>query len=210
MEMTGELFHGRTDILDWAVSERAFAGGRVSGDACLVTFFSGGALAAVVDGLGHGPEAAEAADKAIAVVRQYAADPVADILQHCHERLRKTRGAVISLASFQASTSRMTWLGVGNVEGVLLRAAASAKETRESLLLRGGVVGYQIPSLRSVNVPISPGDILMFATDGISSNFWDPMLLDRSPQDIASEVLQQYGKQTDDALVLVARYTGGS
>ena len=42
----------------------------------------------------------------------------------------------------------MTWLGVGNVEGVLLRAAL--RIARESVLLRGGVAGYQAAAFARV------------------------------------------------------------
>ena len=62
----------------------------------------------------------------------------------------------MSLASFNALDGAMTWLGVGNVTGLLLRADAGAERKRESLLLRGGVVGYRLPPLRPVAIPIAP------------------------------------------------------
>ena len=61
----------------------------------------------------------------------------------------------------------MTWLGVGNVEGVLIRADTRATPAAESVLLRGGVVGYQLPALQASVVPVSRGDLLILATDGI-------------------------------------------
>ncbi|HEY3146593.1 MAG TPA: SpoIIE family protein phosphatase [Dongiaceae bacterium] len=193
-------------IVDWAVSGRALPGEPVSGDAHLVTRLPGGALVAVVDGLGHGPEAAEAARRAVAMMRAHAGAPVADILLACHQELRKTRGAVISLASLQPGI--MTWLGVGNIEGLLFSVGPTGAPARESLLLRSGVVGYQIPSLRPASLQIHAGDTLVFATDGISSRFGDHVPLAGRPQEVADEVLRRYVKDTDDALVLVARYTG--
>jgi negative regulator of sigma-B (phosphoserine phosphatase) len=195
-------------ILDWGVSGCAISSERESGDAHFVAAFPQGALVAVIDGLGHGPEAAEAAEKAIEVMRHCAQEPVTEIILRCHAELRKTRGAVISLASFHIGMRTMTWLGVGNVEGFLFRAGLGGSGVRESLLLRGGVVGYQLPPLRSVSLPVLPGDILAFATDGISGGFGDRLPLDRSPQQIASEILRLYNKETDDALILVARYLG--
>jgi len=196
-------------ILEWGVSGRVMPGEDESGDAHIVAAFPSGALVAVVDGLGHGPEAAEAAALAVAVMRRLAQEPVVEIIQRCHEELRKTRGAVISLASFHSDMNTMTWLGIGNVEGVLLRAKQSKFAARESLLLRGGVVGYQLPLLRSVTLPISVGDTLMLATDGISGRFADRRATERAPQDIADEILRDDAKETDDALALVARYLGG-
>ncbi len=205
--MTAPREHAQP-ILDWGVSGCAISSESESGDAHFVASFPQGALVAVVDGLGHGPEAAEAAAKAIEVMRHCAQEPVTEIILRCHEELRKTRGAVISLASFHAGMSTMTWLGVGNVEGFLFRPGQSGSGARESLLLRGGVVGYQLPPLRSVSLPVSSGDTLMFATDGISSGFGDRLPLDRSPQEVASDILRRHGKKTDDALILVARYLG--
>jgi serine/threonine protein phosphatase PrpC len=199
-------FDDSIPIVDWAVSGRALQGELESGDAHLVATLPGGALVAVVDGLGHGPEAAQAARHAVATMRADPGKPVADILLACHQQLRKTRGAVISLASFQPGI--MTWLGVGNVEGLLFSAGQTGATVRESLLLRSGVVGYQIPSLRPASLRIQSGDMLVLATDGISTRFGDHVPLARRPQEVADEILRRYGKETDDALVLVARYTG--
>ena len=114
----------------------------------------------------------------------------------------------MSLASFDVSTNSMSWLGVGNIEGFLFRPGQRGVGSREALLLRGGVVGYQLPPLRAVRLPISSGDTLMLATDGISSDFGHAPPLHRTLQETADDTLRRYGKKTDDAMVLVARYLG--
>ena len=53
----------------------------------------------------------------------------------------------MSVAVLDARAETMTWVGVGNVEGVLLRAQAAVSPRRESLLLRGGVIGGRLPAL---------------------------------------------------------------
>ena len=73
----------------------------------------------------------------------------------------------------------------------------------------GGVVGFQLPTIRSVVVPVAEGDMLIFATDGISSEFARGIPWGLSPQEIANSVCARHFKGTDDALVLVARYRGG-
>jgi hypothetical protein len=100
----------------------------------------------------------------------------------------------------------MNWLGIGNVEGLLLRSDRAMK--CEALITRGGVVGYQLPPLREVAVPVVGGDTLIFVTDGIGSGFAADVPLNRSPQVIADDILRKWGKNTDDALVFVARYVG--
>ena len=102
----------------------------------------------------------------------------------------------------------MTWLGVGNIEGRLLRADPQAQPLRESLILRGGVVGRHLPTAYASLVAVAPGDILIFATDGIRSDFSEGLTGSEVPQRTADRILAQYGKHTDDALVLVARYVG--
>ncbi|HEV8717735.1 MAG TPA: SpoIIE family protein phosphatase, partial [Candidatus Binatia bacterium] len=167
-------------LLRWSVATRTLARQRVSGDLSLVTPFPGGVLVAVVDGLGHGEEAVTAAQLAITALRDNAQESVVLLLQRCHEQLKCTRGAVMSLASFNAHDGLMTWAGVGDVEGVLLRTSADADPAREILPLRGGVVGYQLPPLRATVLPVRRGDMLIFATDGIRSSFIQEPLL-RNP-----------------------------
>jgi serine phosphatase RsbU (regulator of sigma subunit) len=206
--MTARIAKPSTRVIEWGVCSRAMGHQRVSGDAHAISPFPNGVLIGVVDGLGHGDEAALAAAAAVRILLGHADDPVTEIMQRCHEELRKTRGGVMSLASIRADEGTMTWLGIGNVEGVLFRADRAARPARESLSLRGGVVGYQIPLLRAATVRISPGDTLIFATDGVRGNYCDESPLNRDPQNVADGILFRHGKQTDDALVLVACYLG--
>lgn len=195
-------------LLDWSVATRPLPGETECGDACVVAPFHGGVLVGVIDGLGHGPEAAEAARVAIATLKATPGVQVIDLVRSCHEALRRTRGAALSLASFHAATATMTWIGVGNVEGALFRIDRSAAQPRDALMLRGGVVGYQLPPLRAATHHVHAGDILMLATDGISNAFYNRSPISRAPQEVADDILARHGKSTDDALVLVATYLG--
>jgi hypothetical protein len=115
---------------------------------------------------------------------------------------------VISLASIDEARGAMTWVGVGNVEALLSRAGGSEGARRERILLRSGVVGYQLPPLRSGELAIGVGDMLVFASDGLSHQFCDAPMGGRAPGELADHLLRAYAKTTDDALVLVARYRG--
>jgi negative regulator of sigma-B (phosphoserine phosphatase) len=194
----------------WGVADRALAGQAESGDLHVVVPVASGVAVAVIDGLGHGSEAAEAARVAAATLTTHAEKSLADVLQRCHEALRRTRGAVISAASFDTALATLSWTGVGNVDGMLYRGSPEAKPAREALLLRGGVVGFSLPPLRVSELAVSPGDTLVLATDGISSGFKHESMCDRPVQDVADGLLDRYGKPNDDALVLVARYCGAS
>lgn len=197
---------GTSPFLDWGFASVALRGESMSGDVHLVQPFAddSGVLVAAVDGLGHGEEAAAAARRAAETLQSFAHESVIALIRRCHDALHRTRGVVMSLASFQRRDDTMTWLGVGNVEGVLLRADPAA--ARETILLRGGVVGYELPQLRGTVVPIAAGDTLIFATDGVRAGFDVGLNAADPPQRLADQILARRTTGTDDALVLVARY----
>jgi negative regulator of sigma-B (phosphoserine phosphatase) len=200
----------RSALIDWAVATLALPGEAQSGDLHLVTSLATGVLVAVVDGLGHGIEAATAARAAVAALERHAREAPLSLLERCHRALHGTRGAVMSLA-FLGERS-MTWVGVGNVEGLLLRADGTGRpaHAHSSLATRGGIVGSELPRLQTQTLPLAHGDLLIFATDGIKEGFAHGLPTDATPQQLADHILARHGKGTDDALVLVARYHGGA
>jgi phosphoserine phosphatase RsbX len=54
------------------------------------------------------------------------------------------------------------------------------------------------------------GDLLILATDGVRTGFTSQVRLSDPPQQVADDILARHGKSTDDALVLVARFLGGT
>jgi len=198
----------RAALIDWGVATLMLAGEQESGDLHLIKPVGTGVLVSVVDGLGHGAEAAAAARAAVAALNRHAQESVLPLLQRCHQALAGTRGVVVSVALFDRADGSMTWLGVGNVEGVLLYADSGRRRGRERLVTRGGIVGSELPPLRAEVLAVAPGDTLILATDGIRSGFADDLAIDGPPQQLADQILARSGKGTDDALVLVARYLG--
>jgi phosphoserine phosphatase RsbX len=194
-------------VIQWGVAHAALAGEPKCGDSHLVKLFPGGALIAVLDGIGHGAEACRAAETAGGILESYAQENIVTLLKRCHEILRGSRGVVMSVASFDFRERTMAWLGVGNVEGLLLRPAP-AQPARETLLLRAGVLGHQLPTLQASHVRLCTGDTLIFTTDGIRNGFTLGAEDKNSPQQIADHILHEDSKGTDDSLVLVARYIG--
>jgi serine phosphatase RsbU (regulator of sigma subunit) len=205
---TDELTGRRGALIEWGVAARTKTGQAASGDRHVVTFFPAGALVAAVDGLGHGSEAQAAAQAAAAILEAEPDASVIGLVRRCHEALRQTRGVVLSLASFNNRDSTLTWIGIGNVEGVVMRADRAATPSREVLLLRGGVVGYQLPQLAASVLSVAAGDTLVFATDGIRSDFGTDLSIGESPQRRANRILAQYAKGSDDALVVVVEFLG--
>src|SRR5438552_70445 len=81
-----------------------------------------GILLAVAAEVGHGGEAVAAARAAVAILEQFAPESIISLVKRCHQALTKTRGVVMTLAALSALEQTVTWLGVGNVEGRLLRS----------------------------------------------------------------------------------------
>lgn len=199
-----------TSIIQWGLASFTLPGEKISGDMHIVKPFENGVLVGVIDGLGHGIEAEAAAKSAVAVLEKYPHESIITLLRRTHRELLMTRGAVMSLASFNTVDETMTWLSVGNVEGILLRADKNVSPSREMIILRGGVVGYQLPQPYATVHPISRSDTLIFATDGIMNNFYDDLNIRESPQTIAEKICSRCRKGNDDALVLVVKYMGKS
>jgi phosphoserine phosphatase RsbX len=198
----------RTGTLEWAVARHSHEDETCSGDEYLVQPTPSGLLVAVIDGIGHGPHAADAAAAAVASIRKNAAQTLPQIVRQCHDALRRTRGIVLSMASFHDSTATLTWLGVGNVEGVLLPPPQTGKPPCGNIPLRGGVVGSRLPVLKTTGHRLAVGDLLIRATDGVQNGFADNLASAGPVSQIAERILQQFGKQNDDALVFVGRYVG--
>ena len=195
-------------MLEYGLAKHAHGGESESGDLHLVCCNQNGVLIAVIDGIGHGEEAAEVARIAATLLRGSVDEPVISLVERCHEKLKGTRGVVLSLAFVSPEQKMMTWIGVGNVQGVLVRADTQKGNPQESLLLRAGVVGSKLPFLQASVLPVSLGDTIVFATDGIQSDFSAGLSAMENPQRAADRILNKFRSNNDDALVLVARLTG--
>jgi phosphoserine phosphatase RsbX len=198
----------REPIVEYGVATFALPGHGQSGDHHLVRCSRDGVLIAAIDGIGHGEDAADAAKAAVSILKDSVDEPIISIVEQCHEKLRPTRGVVLSLASIDLVHGMMTWLGVGNVQGVLTRADAQNGNRKETLLLRAGVVGFRLPPLQATVLPVARGDTLCFATDGVSSDFAENISVLGNPQKAADRILERCRIGNDDALVLVARLAG--
>ena len=194
-------------LMEWAVASQGIEPDD-SGDGYIVHPWPDGALLGVVDGVGHGHEAAAAARESIRLLEGCASMHPVAALRACHEGLIGTRGVVLALAWLDGAHDCMTWLAVGNVQCVLSHGNGVAGSGVEILLGQSGVVGRRLPALRATIVQLSPGDLLVLATDGIHSAFSQMIpRLDR-PRQVADFIMDRHRTGMDDALVLAVRYRG--
>ena len=163
----------------------------------------GRVIAAVIDGLGGGEEAARAARAAEQTIRTYAEWPLQELVQRSHAALHSTRGAVMALLRLDQEGHQAHFTGVGNI-GVQVYSRQPIKP-----ISKNGIIGYRLPTLLELRYVYDPGDIFVLYSDGVSSNFTTDGTIDikQAPQRLAEQILATYGKQTDDATVVVIKTT---
>jgi negative regulator of sigma-B (phosphoserine phosphatase) len=207
-----ELARGMTNtwplVLERGVAGKAHEGEGRSGDVAVFAPTSRGGLLAVLDGLGHGDAAADASEAAAEVITAHADAEPQRLLERCHEQLRRTRGAVVTIAWFDLEAREMAWTGVGNVEARFIRATDGPEARHDSPVVLGGVVGYNLPQVRLGTIPLQPGDSVVIATDGVAADYSVSLEAGITAQELADRVLARHGKGTDDALAAAVRYLG--
>jgi anti-sigma regulatory factor (Ser/Thr protein kinase) len=160
-------------------------------------------LVLLADGIGHGREAYEAAQEAVATFRNHLDLGTGDILSYLHDALRKTRGAVAAVAEIRPKERKLVYAGVGNISGVLLTAGAS-----HSLVSHNGTLGMTTHRIQEFRTDWPADGVLVMHSDGLQSR-WDlgsyAGLLSRHPAVIAGALLRDFRRQRDDASAVVIK-----
>jgi phosphoserine phosphatase RsbX len=191
-----------------AVLGRACEGEDVSGDQAAFVRTEDGLLLAVVDGLGHGPLAREAADRAVEAFRRHASSGLASILTACHEALLETRGAVMTVVRIDEAGGRLEHAGVGDVAARVVAPSGSRSRSFGATVFVLGSPGMGKRTARVQVGPFAPGSALLQFTDGLVSRTGldDALdLLREPPVAIAEHLLGRFARADDDALVVVVR-----
>jgi serine phosphatase RsbU (regulator of sigma subunit) len=191
------------DRLVRASRVRPCRGERLSGDGTLVQLLEHGLFIAIVDVLGHGPEAHELTQPINACLAEYATGEVSAVMMRLHEQLKGTRGAAVGLCAIDAAAGRLDYVGTGNT--VMRRFGLT--ETR--LISQDGIVGQNLRTPRTQTLHMQPGDLIVLYTDGVSDRFTlddYPGLLHHTPEQVATNIIKRFGKDHDDAACIAVRY----
>ena len=184
----------------------AITGETACGDAWIVEPVKDGTLIALVDGLGHGPDAAIAADAAISVIQRRKTSSLGDIMQAAHGALRSTRGAAVQLAIADAGSKTVRSVGVGNISTSCVTPGGS-----KGIPSQPGIVGMQMPTVREVTIPWSRDSLLVMHSDGVSTR-WKldsyPGLRLRDPSLSAAVLFRDFARARDDATIITFREAG--
>ena len=159
----------------------------------------------VVDGLGHGILAAEAAREAERTLAAVKRDSLTEIIQDVHLALKKTRGAALGMAKIDADKGLLTFAGVGNISASIIASGSS-----RSMPSHNGIMGQQMERIQEFNYPWNKDNLLVMHSDGLVSR-WDlercPGIWNRHPSVIAAALHRDFSRGRDDVTVLVAKTT---
>jgi serine phosphatase RsbU (regulator of sigma subunit) len=191
------------DSIAYASTVRPFPGQVVSGDATLIRELEQGLFVAIVDVLGHGPEAHELTVTIDAYLSRYACFDLAGLIGRLHTHLKGSRGAAVGLCAIDPDAGSLEYTGIGNTA---IRRFGSA-ESR--LVSQDGVLGQNMRSPVPQQLQLESGDLVLLYTDGVSDRFTAsdyPGLAWHSPQEVVSKTVQRFGKDHDDAACIAVRY----
>ncbi len=188
---------------EYGVAAKALQGDQC-GDSGITLEQKGILLCAVIDGVGHGPNAAIAADTAKNYIEANAEAPLTEILQGVHEVLKSTQGAVACLCRIDLNSGQLSMAGIGNITCRIFRGLDS-----ERLLSRDGILGYMVSTPREHTRKLDNADLLLMHSDGVREHFElfeYPGLLKGNAASVAARVVDTLGKNNDDASCLAVRF----
>ncbi len=173
------------------------------GDGYRVIDRDGACRVLVVDGLGHGPQAAAAADAALAIFVQRPSDSAPDLIAAVHNGLRSTRGAAIAVAIIDPRHGVVHYCGLGNIV-----AAVIGDQGARRMVSQNGTAGQGGPRITSFTYPWDPASVLLMHTDGIQTR-WDldryPGVRARHPALVSAVLYRDFARGRDDATAVAVR-----
>jgi anti-sigma regulatory factor (Ser/Thr protein kinase) len=189
-------------LLDVGVVCLPLDGETACGDGWCVRQDADHATVLLVDGLGHGPNAADAADAAITAFQSAEDRAPKEIIALLHEALRSTRGAAVAVAEVRRTSDGATidFCGVGNTVTAVIGQAGP-----RSLPSMNGTAGLTVRALQPFTQPWYPGEMLVMHTDGLTTR-WRldayPGVRAHDPAIAAAVLHRDASRGRDDATVL--------
>lgn len=190
--------------LDTGIISRPKPGQRVNGDAYLLIGDGRTCTVAVIDGVGHGPAAHQAAATLCHYLETHTREPLEPLMAGASRACLSGRGAVMALARLYRTEGTLEHTGVGNIETRLLSHGAPV-----ALTTRRGILGFAQPGLHINRQPWHPGDVLVLFSDGLRAAWnWEQFPAARlaPAQQLARDLFDTRARDDDDATVLVVKY----
>ena len=179
----------------------AMDGETLSGDGWTVS--DDGTTFLVVDGLGHGMFAADAARIGVETFSRYQTLAPGVILERMHAAMRSSRGAAAAVAKIDRAQQRVLFAGIGNISCVVMNSSRT-----QSMVSHNGTLGHQVRRVQQFEYTYTPGDLLLMQSDGLSTQSKKGLpdsLFSQPPMVIAPFIFSEQVRGRDDATLLVNR-----
>lgn len=196
--------HGEHCPFEFGVFSRPKPGESANGDTFIIKNIRGATLVGVIDGVGHGILANQAANTARQYIERHAESSLQDIFRGVERACASTRGVVMALAVLDWKKQTFRYASVGNIEAKIF----NHEQEKPKFLVRRGIVGKHAPAPVVTENIWHSGDILALHSDGISTHWsWDDfMSYANSPaQVITEEIFKVMEKNHDDATIVIVK-----
>jgi anti-sigma regulatory factor (Ser/Thr protein kinase) len=178
-------------------------GETLAGDGWAEKEVNGESWILVADGLGHGPDANEAAREAVKTFLDIRGSrATTDCIEALHGSLRKTRGAAVAVVRLDHAQKQLSFCGVGNIAASITGDGAS-----RSMISHNGILGHEVRRIQEFNYPWNRNSKLIMSSDGLATWHLEKYagLLQKHPALIAGVLYRDFWRQRDDVTVVVAQ-----
>lgn len=185
------------------------AGEEVCGDSWAIEDIGEAAIVLVVDGLGHGPQAAEAAREGVRIFRATAPMGAVEVIRAAHAALKSTRGAAIAVARIDRKRGEVQFAGVGNIAGAIINSADETSRT--SMVSHNGIVGHAVRKVQEFVYPWAPNSLLLMHTDGVGTHWHVSRYAGLGATHaglVAGVLYRDFRRSRDDATIVAVRGRG--
>jgi anti-sigma regulatory factor (Ser/Thr protein kinase) len=179
------------------------SGEDVAGDGWLLECLGDYRTIMVVDGLGHGPNAARAARVATEAFAAHASAEPAALMDICHEALATTRGAAGAAARIEPAKRRGTFAGIGNIA-----CRIEALGERRQLVSHSGTLGHVMRRVQEFEFNFPVGSLLILHSDGLATHWAGsdyPGLTTKHAGLVAGVLYRDHDRGRDDVTVVVLK-----
>jgi anti-sigma regulatory factor (Ser/Thr protein kinase) len=187
----------------WGGIGLPYPGEQVCGDAWCVDADGDTTTFFVADGLGHGPQAADAANEAVRVFQRHKSHRVPTLLDYVHGALRSTRGAAIAVARLHHGLGKLEFGGIGNIAGAMI-----SMQNAKRLVSMPGTAGHNVRKIQAFEYSFAPQDLLVLHSDGLGTS-WNfdrySGLAAMHPMLIAGVLCRDFWRHRDDVTVVIGR-----
>jgi anti-sigma regulatory factor (Ser/Thr protein kinase) len=182
----------------------ALHGETACGDSWSIHTTASGCLRVVViDGLGHGAEAAKASCQALQLVEENLDKSTTQTLELVHRGIATTVGAAMAVCDINITSKTTRFAGIGNISGVV-----TTNQIQRSMVSHNGIIGFRLRKTQEFTDAWNESSILVMHSDGLGTR-WSfdemPGLLGRDPALIAAILHRDFDRGVDDCCVLVVK-----